>query len=380
MFSWIPIYRQISKKVLAYKDKQPKLIEIISELNNGKKKIPTIRTTETDESGKEIPLAGLDGFTFFANFNRGITDENRIAIITRLKEIWELEAEIPTDFSGIPLVDNQRSWFFSSADKREKEDIGLLWKLYEELCNDEVQEDTFNKVRQIKGVKRNITMGFFWIRPDQYINLDKINEEALFKDYKIKASYGDYKSYMETVNEAKKNLDKIDKSFYQFSYDAWIAPNKKDKSQKEKTSKPPHQSSHDEQSIDKERRLTNLPLNLILYGPPGTGKTHKIEKEYIPLFTKTRSECLSEIAEDRHWTWYKAIALTLLDYKEIAIDDIINSEPVQIKLKNSKTENIHETIHGELQEHANQECPHVKFTRRSEPYIFWKKQEQEVES
>jgi AAA domain (dynein-related subfamily) len=31
-------------------------------------------------------------------------------------------------------------------------------------------------------------------------------------------------------------------------------------------------------------RQDGLPLDLILYGPPGTGKTHKILKEYVPLF------------------------------------------------------------------------------------------------
>ena len=124
MFTWIPIYKEISEKLLQYKNNQQQLLEIL--LNLKEKGVPVISINDRDQNNNEIPLSEIDPFTFMASFNRGIKDKNRIDILRHLKEIWQLQKNLPDDFAGIPVVNNQRSWFFGYNKDRKKEDIPLL--------------------------------------------------------------------------------------------------------------------------------------------------------------------------------------------------------------------------------------------------------------
>jgi 5-methylcytosine-specific restriction protein B len=66
---------------------------------------------DRDSDGNKIQLEEIDPFSFPANFNRGVTNDNRIAIIEAIKDAWGLSAKVPTDFDGLPLVSLQNSWF-----------------------------------------------------------------------------------------------------------------------------------------------------------------------------------------------------------------------------------------------------------------------------
>lgn len=90
MYNWIPIYKEIADKVFGYEHKHADLFTIIDDLH--KKDLPIIPMSDKDGKG-EITLAEIDPFTFFANFNRGITDKNRTHIIEYLKAFWNLDAE-----------------------------------------------------------------------------------------------------------------------------------------------------------------------------------------------------------------------------------------------------------------------------------------------
>ena len=107
MFTWIPFYKELTKTLLGFRNRQPELISILGDIK--KTGIPIIRLIDAPKPATEPKLAAIDPFTFFASFNRGLTDQNRLGILKILKEKFHLNSEIPMDFSGIPIVDNQRS-------------------------------------------------------------------------------------------------------------------------------------------------------------------------------------------------------------------------------------------------------------------------------
>src|SRR6266478_5104555 len=134
MFSWIPIYTEMARKLLSYRNRQTDLITMLKELE--KRGLPVISMVDYDKEDKELQLAQIDPFTFFACFNRGITNDNRRSILTYLKESLELESEVPTDFEGIPVVDNRQARFFSYIHTRDPDDIPSLWALAETVVKE----------------------------------------------------------------------------------------------------------------------------------------------------------------------------------------------------------------------------------------------------
>jgi 5-methylcytosine-specific restriction enzyme B len=68
---------------------------------------------DKDETGRRFRLTEIDPFTFFGTFNRGTTTDARIAILRDLKSVFRVSAAVPSDFSGIPLLNNMKSWYFS---------------------------------------------------------------------------------------------------------------------------------------------------------------------------------------------------------------------------------------------------------------------------
>ena len=78
-FDWINFYSEFADKLLEYKDNRQELINKIKRVYATINiKVPKL------ESGDEI--IDIDPFTVFGLFNKGITNENRIAIINGIAE------------------------------------------------------------------------------------------------------------------------------------------------------------------------------------------------------------------------------------------------------------------------------------------------------
>lgn len=78
-FTWIPFYRELAIKILPFQDRQNELIEMLKELQA--KLLPVVSLDDKDAKGNTIPVSEIDPFTFFANFNRGIREDNKRQII-----------------------------------------------------------------------------------------------------------------------------------------------------------------------------------------------------------------------------------------------------------------------------------------------------------
>lgn len=140
--------------------------------------------TDQDSEGGRLLMSEIDPFTFFGVFNRGIRTEQRVAILTEIKSLFGISAPLPSDFDGVPILNNQRSWFVAYASERKSGDVKRLWEIFKAALADNPLDDptfwkAFNEALEVKGTNLNLTIGLFWICPDVFLNLDHTNRQFL---------------------------------------------------------------------------------------------------------------------------------------------------------------------------------------------------------
>ena len=243
-FTWTDIYSEFAKELLTYKNNRVVLIEIMREVF----KEAEVRFYLSE--GNNIPLSDICPFTVFGTFNRGITDKNRIKILSAIKKKFNLASSVPEDFNGIPILSTMNSMFFQFKSSRGEKDIDYLWAMFEVALENSNQSDdkkrfkfasAFDNVIQQKGVSWNLTMGLYWIAPYSYINLDQRNRSSIkmINQMFFEGKLPNLKKlpsgieYLQLVDSFKKTFqnDKFESSsFPEFSYGAWkltknISPN-----------------------------------------------------------------------------------------------------------------------------------------------------------
>ena len=179
-YSWIPFYQELATTLLPYRNRRTELLALLKEAYSATQiKFPRLEVLPED-------VTDIDPFTVFGFFNKGITKKNRLALIREFKNAFSIDAPIPTDFVGVPVVNNLKACFFGFKNIRKANDIDHLWECFESavayadsysdpLARQSRRESlvaSFDLVRQQYGVKWNITMGLFWIRPYVFLNLD----------------------------------------------------------------------------------------------------------------------------------------------------------------------------------------------------------------
>lgn len=197
-YTWIPFYKEFAEKLMGYRNDRASLLSLIYE--NREKLLAKYLH---DNKGEDDLLTDVDPFTVFGLFNRGIKSENRINSAKLFKKLFNINSGAPADFEGIPILNNQRSYFFGYRNLREKEDIDNLWSLFEKVVKGEDIEDTFNVVIKQYGININITMALFWIRPEDFLAFDSTNRAYLHQNYGIEIPnrVPEYKQYKKMVNE-----------------------------------------------------------------------------------------------------------------------------------------------------------------------------------
>jgi 5-methylcytosine-specific restriction protein B len=159
-------------------------------------------------------------------------------------------------------MDNRKSWYFSFAKDRKKDDIPVLWDMAGAIVNQmpqDIDPDLFKKCLAVKQVGlAKLTIAMFWLRPEDYLALDSVNER-FFKHNGYSIQVDDYGSYLDLLKRIRKDFAEsfsdLSHQAYQFAEGKWVK-------------KGGHNSRN-------ETDLSVNDLNLILYGPPGTGKTYR---------------------------------------------------------------------------------------------------------
>ena len=183
-FTWIPFYQELADKVLCYKNNRTDLIEAVKTAHTmANKPLPKI------ENDNEV-IPDIDPFTVFALFNRGKQSEDaRIALCGGYKKAFGINANVPSDFDGIPMYNyNQYCFYrFVGDPKREPHCFNTLWELFEEAIeysagsgNKEKLANTFEKALSLSliGLPK-LTIALFQIRPYSFINLDNNNKRFI---------------------------------------------------------------------------------------------------------------------------------------------------------------------------------------------------------
>lgn len=238
-FEWTSFYSKFADQLLSYKNNRVVLLDIIK---NAYETLD-MRYPFMD---KGMLMDDICPFTVFGTFNKGITNENRIAVMSTIGSKLGVTAEVPTKFDGIPVLNNMKSWFFAYKADRGSDDISNLWDVFEAAIAfadnpSDVTRNAFvacyDKIRKQLGIKWNITIGLYWIRPYSYINLDEKNRTFLLNNNNPFAAelesvsnlkvLPSAKTYLEIISVCKAIFSQPASQFHSFpevSYNAWIAP------------------------------------------------------------------------------------------------------------------------------------------------------------
>ena len=215
-FEWIDFYSEFATKLLLFKNDRKALIERINDVYTAiNMQVPKL------ESGGDI--IDIDPFTIFELFNKGITNSNRIAIIRSIANVFGIEAKVPNNFDGIPVLNNLKATFYAFKEDRKADDIDNIWNVFEaalRLADNDTEQNRkefskwYDLVHDQRCIRWNITMGLYWIRPYTYINLDSRNRWYISNVENMPAEF---------VNSIKKKINKVPNATdYLFIKDACI--------------------------------------------------------------------------------------------------------------------------------------------------------------
>ncbi|MGN8856111.1 AAA family ATPase [Catenibacterium mitsuokai] len=237
-FEWINFYSEFATKLLEFKNNRAKLIaDIQSAYSAINMKLPKLE--------REDSIIDIDPFTVFGLFNKGITNANRIAILESFATVFKIKSKVPNNFDGIPVLNNLKATYYGFKDDRQVADIDNLWGLYESAINLAEKDDAANReiftkwydtVHDQLGIRWNITMGLYWIRPYEFINLDSINRGFIVDPDNMPVDFvnsvkkklnkvpyaSEYLAIKDACLHALKDSDYEYKNFPELSYRAWI--------------------------------------------------------------------------------------------------------------------------------------------------------------
>ena len=203
-FTWIPLYKEFAQKLLEYKSRRQELVETIysvlgDTLNDSGTSV--VNYFKKDNSTK---LTDSDPFSVFAIFNRTNNEKVRRECLEILKKTFEIQADVPTDFDGVPILNAQKSIFVYQNSSNVEQDNSLLWNLFEKVIKNEDFEQEYNDALTIKGVNNNLSMGLFWICPDRFLGLDFNNRNYIKLKLGLEISdRPNYQEYEEILNKVR---------------------------------------------------------------------------------------------------------------------------------------------------------------------------------
>lgn len=312
-FKWSHFYEAVADKLIEFKYRRSELVKFMLDVAE-KYDLSYLRGKKLDD---------MCPFTFFGLFNRGMTDQSRKLLAKEIADFLSISEAIPDSFEGVPVLNNQKSWFFGSEPGRKPDDVDSLWNFFEVALkfSDEPSEEIiesfkklYNKVTGQYIIGWNITMGLYWMRPWTFVTLDtrsqnyikrKLGLEVGKNGHKHRASASDYVKLLNELELRFKDDSFPVHSFPELSYEAVLyksPPTDPEENEQQET-------DEDYEDGETESEPTSTPLvpyalddiidegafyskqflsdiltslkrkkNVILQGPPGTGKTWLAKK------------------------------------------------------------------------------------------------------
>ena len=367
MFAWARFYESVADKLFEFKYRRRELVKgihkIVEQVDN------LSGYDDKFKDGTTGPLKDICPFTSIGLFTRFHSFDDRIIIASKLADFLGVKETAPKTFEGIPVLPMPFvAWFFVYEKDRGNDDIDILWEIFEKAIEFSRNKDArsafinaYDKAARVKGIKWNLTIGLYWIRPWSFLSLDSSTRDYLEKEFDIKIqnklpSAEEYLNILETLERIFQKNESPVHSFPELSLAAW-------------------ESKHQENG---NGNLGENAMNLILYGPPGTGKTYQLlelAEEYSSNNTllSRKAWLLEELSEA---TWFEVILGTLYDLDGKAkVKEIFEHEYVQAKADaTGHKRNIRATIRGYLQRHTHQDSNTVLFANRGNPPAVFDKE------
>ena len=314
-FRWTEFYEAVAEKLLGYRNDRSPLVEGILAIAERRPLLAYMQERLPD--GSTGPIMDICPFTAMGTFNRFVTHANRREIAAELAGQLGVEVAVPSSFEGIPLLNNQNSWFYGHAKDRSDGDIDALWRVFAAASafvgSDQTERRAelaaaYDEASKVRGVAWNLSTGLFWAHPWDFATLDGPSRSYL-SDRLGLARLGasrpnppDGESYLKHLEDLKIRFEEESypvHSFPELSYEA-------DRARRPEPARPangegevtdgrrsipgvvPPPPPIEPYSVDDvladgcffergeiERLLERLRTrkNLILQGPPGTGKT-----------------------------------------------------------------------------------------------------------
>lgn len=307
-FAWTNYYEAFANRLTEFHNRREILVEGLERLSE---RLPWLKyLRERNSSRASGFLEDICPFTFMGAFNRGMTVENRRSVAAALGELIGLDAEVPESFDGIPIMNNQSGWFFAVKERRDAGDIDGLWEMFSTALKyadaDENDDQAghfiaaFDRTVAQRRVAWTLTMGLYWIRPWEFVTLDRNTRAYLRTElgFDLPKRIGERglggSDYVELLEDLKARFAETDESVDSFpalSYAAWS---------QDRVDEDPAEdyAAEDDEPLDAsiaspyglddieaegcflaqvevERVLHRLrrKKNIILQGTPGTGKT-----------------------------------------------------------------------------------------------------------
>lgn len=303
-FKWTNFYEAIADKLLAFRHRREELIAAIHAIAAKAKGMSHLQDNFKD--GSKGPLKDICPFTVMGIFNRKLTDENRKEIAAELAQFLGVTEDIPITFDGVPLLNNQNSWFFAYDEHRNPDDIDTLWEVF--ACalafadNDDDESRlalmaAYDKAITRKNVKWNLSMGLFWARPwffptldgQSRLYIDKVLDMQIDMDTaKHCCSAANYLTLLDALRNHFQEDTYPVHSFPELSLAAWnfVGDTNDDNDATAKAAAETAQARTytiddiitdgcflEIATIRQIRDQLQRKKNIILQGPPGTGKT-----------------------------------------------------------------------------------------------------------
>ena len=245
-FGWVEVYQRIADRLLDFKNNRKKLISIILQAFSE----TGLRRPKLSTDDNNIP--DICPFSFMALFNKGLTNENRKALLSSILKHFGLSIPCPDTFDGIPVLTPRKATFYYFSERGEN-DIDNLWDMYEAALQFADSPTAENRARFCslydtcqtqKGVKWNLSIGFYWIRPLRYLSLDgrnrwyieTSNEFPSLLAAQARKNVPNAEEYLQITNDvlhAIQNNEAPYTNFAEFSYHAWLISEEENRRLKE---------------------------------------------------------------------------------------------------------------------------------------------------
>ena len=237
-FRWARFYQAIADALQSHRADRSQLIAFLQQLQPSVEGLGLLSGDQFADGSKGF-IQDIDPFTLFGLFNRGIRDSNRQAIASALARFLGVEEAVPDSFEGIPVLNNQKSWFFPYDKNRDPAQIEALWQVFQsglalaEADTEqaiEVFSRDFDAAMAYYGVAWNLTFGLYWCRPWSFLSLDERSRSYISEKLRLTVGRNGPKhrctaaDYLKLIDDLKQRFEEPDFSVHSFpelSLEAW---------------------------------------------------------------------------------------------------------------------------------------------------------------